>query len=169
MGLFLFAVAFSVVAKETVTIIYSFTSADGRTNYVRTIIEEANQLQNKYNFIFDAKPGAGGSLAANHVKNTPNTILSTSSAFFVRPNLFPNESYDLSTFKEIYLQCSAPMAITAMKYQTWADVPKDRPLTIGVSGLGTTTHLFATQIQAQYPKLQVIPFKSTSEKAFLLI
>jgi tripartite-type tricarboxylate transporter receptor subunit TctC len=36
-------------------------------------------------------------------------------------------------------------------------------LTIGVSGLGTTTQLFATQIQAQYPQLTVIPFKSTSE------
>ena len=43
------------------------------------------------------------------------------------------------------------------------EVPKDQPLTIGVSGLGTTTHLFASQIQAQYPKLAVIPFKSTSE------
>ena len=163
MGLFLFAVAFSVVAKETVTIVYSWTAADGRANYIRTIIEEANQLQNKYTFIFDAKPGAGGSLAANHVKNTPNTILSTSSAFFVRPNFFPNESYDLSAFKEIYIQCTAPMAITSIKYKFWSEVPKDQPLTIGVSGLGTTTHLFATQIQAQYPKLQIIPFKSTSE------
>ena len=34
------------------------------------------------------------------------------------------------------------MAITATKYKTWADVPKDRPITIGVSGSGTTTHLF---------------------------
>jgi tripartite-type tricarboxylate transporter receptor subunit TctC len=81
----------------------------------------------------------------------------------VRPNFFPNESYDLATFKEIYLQCTAPMAITSVKYKTWAEVPRDQPLAIGVSGLGTTTQLFATQIQAQYPKLTIIPFKSTSE------
>jgi tripartite-type tricarboxylate transporter receptor subunit TctC len=127
------------------------------------LVDVANRQQDKYLFVFDVKPGAGGSVAANYVKNTPNTILATASAFFVRPNFFPNESYDLSAYKEIYLQCTAPMAITATKYKTWADVPKDQPLTIGVSGLGTTTHLFATQIQAQYPKLQVIPFKSTSE------
>jgi tripartite-type tricarboxylate transporter receptor subunit TctC len=96
------------------------------------------------------------------MKNS-NTILATASAFFVRPNFFPNESYDLSTFKEIYLQCTAPMAITGIKYKTWKEVPTDQPLTVGVSGLGTTTQLFATQIQAQYPKLTVIPFKSTSE------
>jgi len=163
LGLFLSILALTVAAKETVTIVYSWTAADGPANYSRTIIEEANRLQDKYTFIFDTKPGAGGSIAANHVKNTPNTILATASAFFVRPNFFPNESYDLSVFKEIYLQCTAPMAITGVKYQTWADVPKDKPLTIGVSGLGTTTHLFASQIQAQYPKLTVIPFKSTSE------
>ena len=155
--------AATVSAKENVTIVYSWTAADGPANYSRAIIEEANLLQNKYTFVFDTKPGAGGSLAANYVKNTPNTILATASAFFVRPNFFPNESYDLSAFKEIYLQCTAPMVITATKYRTWADVPKDRPLTIGVSGLGTTTQLFATQIQAQYPRLTVIPFKSTSE------
>lgn len=150
-------------AKETVTIVYSWTAADGPANYSRTIIEEANKLQNKYLFVFDTKPGAGGSLAANYVRNNPNTILATASAFFVRPNFFPNESYDLSAYKEIYLQCTAPMAITSVKYKTWSAVPKDQPLTIGVSGLGTTTHLFASQIQAQYPKLKVIPFKSTSE------
>jgi tripartite-type tricarboxylate transporter receptor subunit TctC len=155
--------ATTAFAKENVTIIYSWTAADGPANYSRTIIEEANQQQNKYNFIFDTKPGAGGSVAANYVKNTPNTILATASAFFVRPNFFPNESYDLATYKEIYLQCTAPMAITGTKYKTWADVSNYLQLTIGVSGLGTTTHLFATQIQAQYPKLQVIPFKSTSE------
>ena len=161
--LILYAIAISAVAKETVTIEYAWTAGDGPANYSRAIIEEANQIQNKYTFIFDTTPGAGGAVAANYVKNTPNTILATASAFFVRPNFFPNESYDLSLFKEIYLQCTAPMAITSVKYKTWADVPKDRPLTIGVSGLGTTTHLFATQIQAQYPQLQVIPFKSTSE------
>ena len=162
-GLFLSILALTVTAKETVTIIYSWTAADGPANYSRAIIEEANRSQNKYTFIFDTKPGAGGSVAANYVKNTPNTILATASAFFVRPNFFLNESYDLSTYKELYLQCTAPMAIASVKYKTWAEVPKDQPLTIGVSGLGTTTHLFASQIQAQYPKLAVIPFKSTSE------
>ena len=156
-------VTITSLAKENVTIVYSWTAADGPANYSRAIIEEANRLQNKYNFIFDTKPGAGGSLAAKYVKHTPNTILATASAFFVRPNFFPNESYELDTYREILLQCTAPIAITAMKYKTWADVPKDQPLTIGVSGLGTTTHLFATQIKAKYPQLTIIPFKSTSE------
>jgi tripartite-type tricarboxylate transporter receptor subunit TctC len=160
----LIALALSASAKETITIVYSWTAADGPANYSRSIIETANKQQDKYNFIFDTKPGAGGSLAANHVSRTPNTILATASAFFVRPNFFPvAESHDLSSFREIYLQCSAPMAITTFKYKSWSEIPKDKPLTIGVSGMGTTTHLFATQIQKSYPLLTVIPFKSTSE------
>lgn len=156
--------ALSSSAKETITIVYSWTAADGPANYSRSIIETANKQQEKYNFIFDTKPGAGGSLAANHVLHTPNTILATASAFFVRPNFFPvAESHDLSSFRELYLQCSAPMAIASFKYKSWSEIPKDQPLTIGVSGLGTTTHLFATQIQKNYPLLTVIPFKSTSE------
>ena len=157
------AFSLTAFAKETVTIVYSWTAADGPANYSRALIAEANKIQDKYTFIFDTKPGAGGSIAAQHVARNPNTILATASAFFIRPNFFPNESYDLSAYKELLLQCTAPMAIAASKYKTWAEVPKDKPISIGVSGLGTTTHLFASQIQAKYSNLTVIPFKSTSE------
>lgn len=162
--LFLANLLSPAIAKETITIVYSWSAADMRANYSRIIVEEANKLQNKYNFIFDAKPGAGSSMAANYVKNTPNTILSTSSAFFVRPNFFPiAESHNVLEFKEIYLQCVSPLAITSMKFKNWSELPTNKPLTIGVSGLGTTTHLFATQIQVKYPLITVVPFKSTVE------
>lgn len=158
----LFAVT-GVQARETVTIVYSWTAADTAANFHRALAEEANKIQNKYRFVFDTKPGAGGSIAANHVASTPNTILATASAFFIRPNFFPNESYDLNAFRELMPQCSAPALISSVKYKTWQEVPVDRPLTIGVSGLGTTTHLIATQVAKRYPNMTVIPFKSTSE------
>lgn len=150
-------------AKETVTIVYSWTPADTAANFHRTLAEEANKIQNKYRFVFDAKPGAGGSIAANHVATTPNTILATASAFFIRPNFFPNESHDLNAFRELMPQCAAPALISSTKYKSWSEVPTDRPLTIGVSGMGTTTHLIATQVAKRYPNMTVIPFKSTSE------
>lgn len=151
------------VAKETVTIVYSWTPADTAANFHRTLADEANKIQHKYRFVFDARPGAGGSIAANYVLNNPNTILATASAFFIRPNFFPNESHDLTAFKQLKPQCSAPALISSIKYKSWAEVPADRPLTIGVSGLGTTTHLIATQVAKRYPNMTVVPFKSTSE------
>lgn len=153
----------SVVARETVTIAYSWAASDPAANFDRAIIEEANRIQDRYTFIFEAKPGAGGTVAANFALNNPNTILATSSAFFIRPNFYPRESHDIGAFREIMPKCVVPTLITSVKYRRWQDVPKDQNLNIGVSGLGTTTHLIAEQIRLQYPKIQIVPFKSTSE------
>lgn len=165
LALLLTTFALTATARENVTIYYSWSAADVAANFHRTLANEANKVQNKYNFIFDVKPGAGGSIAANHILNTPeqNGILANSSAFFIRPNFFPNESHDISKFKELFPQCSAPIAISSKKYKTWSEVPVNAPLTIGVSGLGVTTHLVATQVAKKYPNMIVVPFKSTAE------
>lgn len=156
-------VAFAATAKENITIYYSWSASDTAANFHRVLADESNKIQNKYNFVFDVKPGAGGSIAANHVLNQPNAIVATASAFFIRPNFFPNESHDIGKFQELFPQCSAPAVITSKKYRTWADVPADRPVSIGMSGMGTTTHLIAAQIAKKYPNLVIVPFKSTSD------
>jgi len=150
-------------AKETITVIYSWTAADTAANFHRSLVEEANRIQDKYNFVFDMRPGAGGSIAANYVLDTPNTVLATASAFFVRPNFFPSESHDITKFREIFPQCSAPAVIASKRYKAWTEVPVDAKLSIGMSGMGTTTHLIATQLVKKYPNLVIVPFKSTSE------
>lgn len=161
---FLLAVsALAATAKENITIYYSWSASDTAANFHRVLADEANKIQDKYNFLFDVKPGAGGSIAANHVAGQPNAILATASAFFIRPNFFPNESHDIGQFRSLFPQCAAPAVITSKKYRTWADVPTDRPVSIGMSGMGTTTHLIAAQIAKKYPNLLIVPFKSTSE------
>lgn len=163
LAILLAAFSITATAKETITMYYSWTAADTAANFYRSLADESNKLQNKYTFIFDAKPGAGGTVAANHVLNTPNSIWINSSAAFIRPNLFPNESHDMSQFRSLMPMCVAPFVITSAKYKTWKDVPKDAKLSIGISGLGATTHLVALQIASQYPNMQIVPFKSTSE------
>ena len=164
LAIVLATLTFSVAAqKETITMYYSWSPADAAANFYRTLADESNKLQNKYTFIFDAKPGAGGTVAANHVLNTPNTIWISSSAAFIRPNLFPNESHDMSQFRSLMPMCVAPFVITSTKYKSWKDVPRDAKLNIGISGLGATTHLVALQVAAQYPNMQIVPFKSTSD------
>jgi len=156
-------------AKETITIYYAWGPGDSVANYHRTLAAEANKIQDKYNFLFDTKPGAGGVIASKTVLNVPNTILAHSTAFFVRPNVYPNESYDLSQFKEQYVHCMAPMAVTSTKYKSWKDVPRDADVTVGISGLGVTTHLAALQLQKKYPKMNIIPFKSTNDSMLSMV
>lgn len=165
----LMALAFSVQAKDTITIVYAWGPGDSVANYHRTIANEANKIQDKYTFIFDTKPGAGGAIAANHVLNTPNAVLAHSTAFFVRPVVFPNESYDLTKYKEQYVHCMAPMAITSTKYTKWTDVPPNAKVSVGISGLGVTTHLAAIEMQKRFVNLNIIPFKSTNDSMLSMV
>jgi tripartite-type tricarboxylate transporter receptor subunit TctC len=159
--------ALAAVARENITIYYAWGPGDSVANYHRTMAAEANKIQDKYNFIFDTKPGAGGAIASNHVLNTPNSILAHSTAFFVRPIVFPNESYDLTKFKEQYVHCMAPMAVTSTKYKSVKDVPANA--SVGISGLGVTTHLAALELKKKYPDLNIIPFKGTTESMLSMV
>jgi len=166
LSVLLLASVLTAQAREVVTIIYSWTASDTAANFHRSLADEANKIQDKYTFIFDTKPGAGGSVAANYILSNSqnNSILANSSAFFIRPNFFPvSESHDIGQFKELLPVCSAPIVIASKKYKSWNEVPHDKSLSIGISGLGTTTHLVVTQLAKKYPNLVVIPFKSTSE------
>lgn len=155
--------ALTANAKETIQIIYGFGAADNSTNYARNMAQEANKIQNKYNFVFDVKPGGGQVVAFNYVKNTPGTIFMTSGAYWLRPNFYPNASYDVNEFRTIMTQCSVPFAVASRKYTSWRTVPKDQPITIATSGLGVVSHLVALQIQKMYPNSTIVPFKSTAE------
>lgn len=160
----------NAMARENITITYAWGPGDSVANYHRTIALEANKLQEKYNFIVEYKPGAGGAIATNHVlKENKNVILAHSTAFFIRPVVFPNESYDLTQFKSQYVHCTAPMAVTSSKYKTWAEVPLDKSITVGVSGLGVTTHLAALQLQEKFPQINIIPFKSTTDSMLSMV
>ena len=164
------AVAFTAAhARETITIFYAWGPGDSVANYHRTLAAEANKIQDKYNFVFDTKPGAGGAIAVNHVLNTNNAILAHSTAFFVRPVVYPNESYDLTKLKEQYVHCMAPMAITSTKFKSWNDVPANANVTVGISGLGVTTHLAAVQMQKRFKDLNIIPFKSTNDSMLSMV
>jgi tripartite-type tricarboxylate transporter receptor subunit TctC len=169
LAVLLSAFALSAAAKENITIFYAWGPGDSVANYHRTLANEANKIQDKYNFLFDTKPGAGGAIAVNHVLNTPNAVLAHSTAFFVRPVVYPNESYDLTQLKEQYVHCMAPMAVTSTKYKTWKDVASDAKVSVGISGLGVTTHLAAVQLQKKFPNMNIIPFKSTNDSMLSMV
>lgn len=162
-------ISLTATAKENIVIMYAWGPGDSVANYHRTLAAEANKIQNKYNFLFDTKPGAGGAIAANTALREANTVLAHSTAFFVRPNVYPNESYDLNLFKEQFVHCMAPMAVTSTKFKSWSELGQDAKPTIGISGLGVTTHLAALQIQKRYPNMVIVPFKSTTDSMLSMV
>ena len=122
----------TVHARETVTLVYSWGPGDNAANFYRALVAEANKLQNQYTFLFDTKPGAGGTIAANFTTNNPtNTLWINSSAGYIRPNLYPADSHNMADFRSILPMCVSPFVISSAKYKSWKDVPTDAKLSIG--------------------------------------
>lgn len=153
----------NVHAAQIISIVWPFGVGDTQAQYSRSLIEELNKQQNKYVFVFENRPGAGATIGARHVASTPNSILSASTAFFVRPNFYPNESHRVSDFQPLMTQCAAPMMIVSSKYKNWSEIDRNQRLTIGISGLGATSHLMALEIKKLYPNLVPVPYKGTRE------
>lgn len=167
LAMLLSALTLTAQARETITIFYAWGPGDSVANYHRTLAAEATKIQDKYNFLFDTRPGAGGAIASNHVLKESNAVLAHSTAFFVRPVVYPNESYDLTKFKSQYVHCMAPMAVTSTKYKSAKEVPANA--SVGISGLGVTTHLAAIELKKRYPDLNIVPFKSTNDSMLSMV
>jgi tripartite-type tricarboxylate transporter receptor subunit TctC len=150
-------------AQQTITIVWPFGMGDTQAQYSRSLVEGLNRDQKKYTFILENKPGAGATIGAKYVAATPNTILAASTAFFVRPNFYPEESHKVADFKPLMTQCAAPMVIVSKRYQSWKDIDPQAKINIGISGLGATSHLMALEIKKRYPNATPIPYKGTRE------
>jgi tripartite-type tricarboxylate transporter receptor subunit TctC len=156
-------------AREVISVYWGWSLGDSLANYYRVLLQEANRLQEKYTFVLDVKSGAGGSIAVNHVLQTPNSMAAHTTAFFVRAHAFPRESYDPSLLVAQYVLCRTPVAVSSAVYPSWQAMPRDRAVTVGVSGLGVTTHAIAVQLQKRYPNMVIVPFRSSNDSMLSMI
>jgi len=151
----------NAIAKETVQVVFPFLVAPV---FGHKLIEEANKIQNDWHFIIVPKTGAGGEIAINNVINNKNkTLLMTNSSFFIRSSIYAKSSSTESQFRLVISQCDQPMVVISKKYKEFSDIDKSQRLTVGVSGLGTTTHLVASELMKKFPNITVIPYNGTSD------
>lgn len=163
-ALLLVAITTSIHASQTVNIVWPFNIGSTQANYARALITEANKTQNKFIFVLENKTGAGSSIAANYVANSRElSIMAATSSFFIRPNFFPTSSHNIDQFNPLMIQCAVPMIAVSSKYKTLKDIDPTTRLTIGVSGLGTTTHLLTAEMKKKHPGLSAIPYTGTME------
>jgi tripartite-type tricarboxylate transporter receptor subunit TctC len=150
-------------AQTVISIVWPFGMGDTQAQYSRSLIEELNRNQNKYKFVLENRPGAGATIGAKWVGSNPNAILSSSTAFFVRPNFYPADSHRAEDFQPLMTQCAAPMLIVSKRYQSWQQIDPKQAVSVGISGLGATSHLMAEQIKKKYPNAVIVPYKGTRE------
>jgi tripartite-type tricarboxylate transporter receptor subunit TctC len=150
-------------AAETIQIIWGFNPGSNQANTVRHIIAEANKIQKKYEFQFVSKPGAGGHIAATEVaKNPQNSIVSMSSTFFIRPYFEKGSPvHDLDQFTPVLVQgVGAPLIFVSKNYDSIEAAMKAPKLTVGVSGIGSISHLAANELVLLNKNITVVNFKN---------
>ena len=153
-------------AREIINIVWGFSIGSNQANTVRLMCEELNKTQDKYTFVLVAKPGAGGSIAANTVaKNPTNTLVSMSSSFIIRPFFEKTETtHDLDNFIPILVQgTGSPLYVVSGKYTSMNQVLTAPNVSIGVSGTGSISHMVASEIASINKTANIVFFKSMQD------
>ena len=169
-GLIIAGASLTAIAGEKVPGVWGFAVGSTQGTYFRAILEQANKEQDKYDFYFENKPGAGGSIAGQYVFNHKGTaILASSAAFFVRPNLYPETVYSFDQFKPLMVMGYAPATLVT-KNKSLAQLIKQDRITIGTAGTGSSTHLMAETFAKDLKGKQIdmIHYKDTN-LAFLAV
>jgi tripartite-type tricarboxylate transporter receptor subunit TctC len=163
-SLLLFFSALAHASPQQVPIVWPFSVGSNQVNFIRTIIDDANKKQKKYNFYVEFKPGAGGTVAAQYVDNYKSiALLSISSSFFVRPHYYPTESHRVESFKPVLIECTGqPLAIISKKFTSIDELKNQKRLTIGANH-GSLTEALVRQLQQVLPdtELTLVPYSGT--------
>ena len=155
-------------AQEEINIVWGFHIGNNQVTTIRGMIEELNQHQNKYRFQLVHRPGAGGTISANSATSNPNnTIVAMSSSFIIRPYFVKDSpTHNLNTFNPILVQGNGvPLFIVSAQITKMQDLIKHPNATIGVSGIGSISHLVASEIVALNPSARIINFKNMIDAA----
>jgi tripartite-type tricarboxylate transporter receptor subunit TctC len=167
-GLIIVGTSLTATAKEKVQAVWPFTPASTQGLYYRAILEQANKEQDKYEFVFEHRTGAGGAIATQYVHNLQGTrILAHSAAYFARPFLYPETQYKFEQFKPVMIMGFAPAALIT-KGKTLEQILAQKKINIATAGAGSSTHLLAEAFFKQYKEgrdIAMIHYKDTNEAA----
>ena len=166
--IFLFSLLISSVAtgQTTVPVVWGFALASSQGVMVREIIIEANNIQKKYVFVFDHKPGSGGSVAVQYAQSLSQpSVLAHTASYFIRPHINSTGAYDVDQFAMINAYCvNQPLVLLSRNIKSLKELDNRRDITAGVLP-GSITNLVVTQLQHLKPNLNFIEvgFKGTPE------
>lgn len=151
-SLFLFASSF-VFAQGPETITISFSAAASQPNsapYLR-MVEVANQIQDKYKFMFEFKPGANGVIAIKNMDQSPENRLATVAPAFVENA--KSGAINKNDYVAVASQGEACWAIITNIGDTAkgiASLQGQKEILVGGTGFGNAAHITALTIGEKY-------------------
>lgn len=155
----------TAVANETVRIVWPFGPV-AATQYMRVIATQATEDNKNTAYIMDFKTGGGGTIAVTDVANNKNSsLLAHTNAFWTNPALADTPTYNVNDWKILDYLCDLPLVLVSKKYKTWQEIPRDKPVSIGYTGTGSTTHLTTQLITKTLPNLNEVGYKTAAQAA----
>ena len=146
-SLFMTIISLVAQAQPVINVVWPFSVSSSDANMIRALIDQTNQQQTKYKFVFLSKQGAGGTIAAGHVLDNPtNHVLISSTSFYVRPMLY-KESHDTTQFSLINTICHGkPLAIFSKKYASLKEIG-NKEISVGINN-GSIVQLVSRGVKA---------------------
>ena len=153
----------SVMAATPVKIIWPFGPV-AATVPIRTIAENANAAQKEYSFVLEFATGGGGAVAVNTAAQSKQpAILAHSSAFFVTPLVSTDGLYDINEWRMIQHICDTSFAVASLRYKSMKELARDRAISIGHTGVNSTTHFVMEYLAKTHSNMTAVPYKSSTQ------
>jgi tripartite-type tricarboxylate transporter receptor subunit TctC len=156
--IYLLSISSTILASELVPVVWPFALGNNQSNIVRTLIDNANKNQNKYQFIFVSKQGAGGAIAANTVLAGKTMIFANSSSFYLTP-LFNKDAYDVDQFNILSRMCVDRPLVLFSKSFTKLEPNKELTVSMTPATIQALVPRVISQKNSSFKYLEV-PFKS---------
>ena len=156
------ALSFSVQAAETITIMFGAGPSQPTAAPYRKMLEIANDMQKKYNFIMEFKPGGNGVISLKTMDLSPENRLAT-----VAPAFVENAKVGLineADYTPVATQGDACWAIITNIGDTKkgvASLKGQKEITVGGTGFGNAAHITSLILGEEYGfKVRYIVYKA---------
>lgn len=139
------------VAREQITVEFSANASQPNSTPYIKMLDVANKLQSKYEFILEFKPGANGVIALRTMDASPQNRLATVAPAFVENartgQINENDYVPVATQGDA---CWAVITNVGDTRQGIASLQGQREITVGGTGYGNAAHLTALIIGEKY-------------------
>lgn len=167
----LIATSTLVTAGENITIVSPYSASHSGTPAMQKIIITANQLQKRYNFILEFKPGGEQLIAVKHMDEQPASRLAIVAPKFVehvQAGRLKKEDY--VPIHALGDACWAVISNVGNNQQGLSSLNAVKELVVGGVGIGNAAHLTAMILADRYGfQVRYVPFKSNFDALILLI
>ena len=157
-------------ASETISILSPYSANHSGTPAMYKIINVANKLQSRYNFILEFKPGGEQIIAVRALDENTNNRLAIIAPKFVEHTESGKLKFD--DYVPVHAlgdACWAVIANVGNERQGVASLRGQKEIVVGGVGFGNAAHLTSLQLAEKFGfKVRYVPFKANYDALVLM-